>query len=818
MRHCILPIAITMLFLCVNRGSWSVKASLSPRASLINDALIPPDTHVTKTLSANGTSVMPGYKETSEYLIGSVAVGVIFLESNGTIDASTESWTYAEEAKVVSEIQNGLTWWANQNPSASVSFKYDIHYRVPTKYEPINRPSTDEDLWIKEAMAYLGHAGTDYFTQVRDYINALRNLLKTNWAFAIFVVDSSNDINGEFTDGFFAYAYVGGPFLVMTYDNDGWGIDKMDIATAHEMGHIFYATDEYNGVTEYRGYLNVSDVEGSGCLMAGSDAWPPSLSSGTRGQVGWRDSDGDGIQDIVDTFPKTSLSIYLPDPTNDTNLTYTGMVSEVPYPNHNPSPWSTHKDVTINTIVNVQYRVDSGVWLNASSVDGLFNETQESFSFTTQPLSSGMHHIQARGINSVGNTETIYATDTVTVDATPPFTKFGYSSPNYVRDDTLVCVSSNTFFALSAFDDITGVATTYYKLDYGSWVQYATPFTLLGTSDGLHTMYFYSKDDAGNEENITSFNFVMDNTGPIVTLISPTNGSASASNVNVSWIGSDADAGINNYEIRMDAESYVNEGLSTSHTFLNVTEGNHEVHIKAIDKLGNLNEVSVNFFRDTSLPSVSIISPSSSYLANLPNLTATWNGSDAVSGIEHYEFKLDEGDWTTTGTSTTHDISGISDGTHNLSVKAIDKAGNFKETSVTFIVDTNPPVISILPLQNGSQIKSSTIMVNWSGSDETSGIGHYRIRLDENSWVNLETNTSYTFDRVDDGDHIVYVEAIDKAGNSRQTQIHLVINTSLIGGPGWTDDIMIFGTISICVLIALGLFFVKRRRNPKMPK
>jgi hypothetical protein len=285
--------------------------------------------------------------------------------------------------------------------------------------------------------------------------------------------------------------------------------------------------------------------------------------------------------------------------------------------------------------------------------------------------------------------------------------------------------------------------------------------------------------------------FRSDNTGPIVTFISPTNGSASASDVDVSWIGADAGAGVNNYEVRIDAESYVNEGLSTNHTFLNVTEGNHEVQIKAIDKLGNLYEVSVHFFRDISPPSVSIISPTSSYLANLPNLMAAWNGSDAASGIEHYEFRLDEGDWTTAGTLTTYDISGIGDGAHSLTVKAIDKAGNSGETSVTFVIDTIPPVLSGVSPRNGSEAKSSDVTVNWNGLDETSGIDYYRIRLDENSWVDPGTSTSYTFDQVGDGNHIVYVEAIDKVGNIGQTQINLVVNTSLIGGPGWMDDAIV---------------------------
>jgi hypothetical protein len=182
-------------------------------------------------------------------------------------------------------------------------------------------------------MNYLGYPGIFYPSQVRDYINDLRNYLDTDLAFAMFIVDSSNDLDNKFTDDAFAYAWLGGPFLVMTYDNNGWGINNMDRVAAHEIGHIFYATDEYDYTPQRSGYLNVWDVDNSGALMDSSTWW---LSTGTEGQIGWRDTDGDGILDIVDTFPDTALNPYSPDPSHDFTLTYTGSATVDPYPNNNP--------------------------------------------------------------------------------------------------------------------------------------------------------------------------------------------------------------------------------------------------------------------------------------------------------------------------------------------------------------------------------------------------------------------------------------------------------------------------------------------------
>ena len=94
----------------------------------------------------------PGYYDTSEYLIGSVGVGVIFLESNGAIDPGTENWNTTETTNVQTQINQAMTWWMNQNQWASLSYVLDVHTAVPTSYEPIIHPSamtdpTYEKLW-----------------------------------------------------------------------------------------------------------------------------------------------------------------------------------------------------------------------------------------------------------------------------------------------------------------------------------------------------------------------------------------------------------------------------------------------------------------------------------------------------------------------------------------------------------------------------------------------------------------------------------------------------------------------------------------------
>jgi hypothetical protein len=261
-------------------------------------------------------------------------------------------------------------------------------------------------------------------------------LYETDWALAIFVVDSSNDADNCFADGDFAYAYVGGPFMVMTYGNDNYGIANMDAVCAHEIGHIFYACDEYAdstcSVNCYNGYLNIQNgnhetngITNVACIMRGGvDPFTNySICEFTKQQIGWRDTDMDWKHDITDTFPTSSLNTYFPDPTDDTTLTYTGSTHVNPYPNSNlytHAPSHPRNNITINTISNVEYRVDCGRWSMAEADDGRFNEGVEDFYFISNQLSYGTHFFEVRAENTTSwisdNTEEPpYANDTLTI-------------------------------------------------------------------------------------------------------------------------------------------------------------------------------------------------------------------------------------------------------------------------------------------------------------------------------------------------------------------------------------------------------------------
>jgi hypothetical protein len=142
-------------------------------AELVGDAFVAPPPEGLAPASDVPTS---SYYQTSEYLIGRVTVSIILLESDGSIDRSTEDWTKTERALVLNEITAALDWWAAREPNAHLTFVYDDGTAVPlaSSYEPINRGYGDQALWITEAMTKKGVTGYSYFDQVHRRLLCLR--------------------------------------------------------------------------------------------------------------------------------------------------------------------------------------------------------------------------------------------------------------------------------------------------------------------------------------------------------------------------------------------------------------------------------------------------------------------------------------------------------------------------------------------------------------------------------------------------------------------------------------------------------------------
>jgi hypothetical protein len=340
-----------------------------------NDALVPPlpENKYLSPSALESTNPAPNVYEQSEVLFGKVAVGILLPESQG----DQENWQPEQVATVISEINKALEWWKIKNPEADLNFIPEVHI-VPTSVEPISLPSYSQSIWIRETMRSLGLTDSSYFEQVRHYNNSIRDKYKADWSFSMFTVNDFNDVDNRFTNGQFAYAYLGGPFLVMTYGNNGYGPENMDAVAAHEIGHVFYALDQYPSAFQpcdrrsgYFGVENQNSQYGNNCALN-----VPSIMRGliypytvdavdpyARGQIGWEKSDAGGMK-------------YLQNPAVIAEIKKDLFRAElIPYLNANPYLRSH----TINRITGAEFKVGGNwfPWVKAEPVDGAFDSPVE---------------------------------------------------------------------------------------------------------------------------------------------------------------------------------------------------------------------------------------------------------------------------------------------------------------------------------------------------------------------------------------------------------------------------------------------------------
>ncbi|MCG3204108.1 MAG: hypothetical protein KCHDKBKB_00811 [Elusimicrobia bacterium] len=426
---------------------------------------------------------------TSDFMMGNVVVTVIFPESNGSLDPNTENWSEERKTQALSQIISGLDWWTQQNSRSPLSFTV-VSQTVSVPYEPITRPYYDEALWIPSIMSTLGYSGSR-FTTTRQFANAQRNAYGADWAFTIFVVDSLNDTNGKFADGFFAYAYLGGPFMVMTYDNNGYGINNMAVVAAHEAGHIFHALDQYAGAsgpsdysTGYFSTINGNHAYSSianepNSIMRGGIRW--GLDKWAKESIGWRDANGNGYDDIMDQSPRTELT---PSGSQLGGAGFSGQASVVILPRQGNAQGY---GLTLDTISKVEYRMNNGSWVTTNASDGLFDSATENFNIVISASNQSIQNVTAKDVE-------LRVTTSFSLRSGTPSTRSGGSQTNL----DLAHAYPNPFKPNS---NLGHSSVTFTDLSPGSKVQI---FTIAGepvfskeTASGAFSLVWDAKNEDG---------------------------------------------------------------------------------------------------------------------------------------------------------------------------------------------------------------------------------------------------------------------------------------------------------------------------------
>jgi hypothetical protein len=394
----------------------------------------------------------PSSTQTSEFMAGTVVYSIVFVESSGgagfcsPADAQTENWDLSRRLTVISEIQAGVSFWASRTSRPDpLTFLLDDLGTMTTSCEPINHPFNafgERGKWIADVLVGLGFPATPATHQAvaRQFVDSRRDALGADFGILILVVDSLNDGDGSYPDGRNGAGDLNGPMQYLTYDNGGWGIDRMNYVSLHELGHNFGALDEYASgcsTADSWGYFNVANASCNNggvtsdisVMGEGSELVDPAadVSASARAAIGWRSPAGDAgkIVDVVRTST-ASLTPYVPDPTGDSTPTYVGNGANVAFP---PGGCNTLGGVcyrlpsatTISRVAEAEWRLDGGTWTadGVAPADGAFDEESDGFTFTPSfSVTPGAHVFSTRAVNQFGH-ESDAASDALTISAGP---------------------------------------------------------------------------------------------------------------------------------------------------------------------------------------------------------------------------------------------------------------------------------------------------------------------------------------------------------------------------------------------------------------
>ena len=241
---------------------------------------------------------------------------------------------------------------------------------------------------------------------------------------------------------------------------------------------------------------------------------------------------------------------------------------------------------------------------------------------------------------------------------------------------------------------------------------YSATITL---SEGSNTISVVAVNNAGTTTD--SLTVTLDTVDPSIAISSPSNGTkTTSSSVSVSGTSTDntaiASVTINSKQASLNGNSFSANDVS-------LDEGTNTIIAQSVDSAGNIKTTSITVIKDTTAPSININYPQNNSYVNVSTITVTGTASDAntissvtVNGLNA---SIESNSFSASGIA-------LSEGTNTITISAIDELNNRNNSSVTVVLDTIAPSISISSPTAGTVTKNSKINISGSVNESCQSV------------------------------------------------------------------------------------------------
>jgi hypothetical protein len=373
--------------------------------------------------------------------------------------------------------------------------------------------------------------------------------------------------------------------------------------------------------------------------------------------------------------------------------------------------------------------------------------------------------------DNIGNISTPY-NDSIVLDTTAP------TGSIVVNGGAPYATSTSVSLGLSASDPTSGVDDMRFLNEGSSWTSWEpyapTKSWTLPTPDGSKTVYVQYRDNVGHVSTSYSDSIILDRAPPAGSILIDGGATyANSTSVALGLSATDATSGVDAMRFSNNGSSWSSwEPYTTGKAWtLSPGDGGKTVYVQYQDNAGNVSgSYSDGIVLDTTAPSGSILVDGGATYATSTAVSLGLSASDGLSGMDAMRFSNNGSSWSSWesyGASKSWTLS-PGDGTKTVYVQYRDNAGNVSGSfSDNIILDTTAPTGSIAIDGGAAYANSTSVSLDLSASDPTSGVDAMRFSNDGSSWSGWEpygTSKSWTLTS-GDGTKTVYVQYLDNVGH-----------------------------------------------------